>query len=128
LNAAVLPVGPNQVIEDGEHVAAVFDHTREHGAKMGLTLRILVPFCKHRRGHFDVAPQLVWGVASQEQAVEKSGLTLRKLEVRGDLRRHELYERGHSESAVYRKLPPRQVGLSSRCREPVNLAGYRTQY
>jgi len=91
----MLPVAPDEGIENGEDVAAVFDHTREHVAQLWLFFRVLVPLRQHRSGNFDVAPQLLGGMAAKEQAVEKGGFPLRKHEVRGDFGRYELDDRGH---------------------------------
>src|SRR5438270_5218553 len=55
-------------------------------------------------------------MATEEEAVEKSGFPLRKIKVQRDFRGNELLRhRGHGEKAVYRKASRRQVVPSPEC-------------
>ena len=110
LNALLLAVPTNEGIEDGEDMAAVFKHARKNVAQAGLALGFAVPLSEDRRRHLDVATELFRGMATEEEAVEKSGFPLGKIEVQRDFRGNELlWHRGHGEKAVYRKASRRQV-------------------
>src|ERR1700740_312145 len=69
-----------------------------------------MPFSQYRTRHFNVPPQLIGGMAAQEEAVEKGRLALRVLEVLQDLGRNELWHRGHREKGSL----PKRVSTSSR--------------
>jgi len=63
-----------------------------------------------RGRHFDVTTELLRGMSTKEEAVEKSGFPLGKIEVQRDFRGNELLRhRSHGEKAVYRKVSRRQV-------------------
>jgi hypothetical protein len=63
---------------------------------------------------------LIGGVAAEEQAVEKSRLALREVEIVDGFGRSELWHGGHKKNAVYPKARPRQVGLEFLCYVPGN--------
>ena len=111
LNTLRVTIRTHKGIEDGQDVAAVIHHARKNIAKLRVAFCLAVPFGQDDCGHFDVLPQLVRGMAAQEQAIEKGGLTLREVEIVHDFGGNELWHRGHRENAVYRKAAPRQVGL-----------------
>jgi hypothetical protein len=127
LHALGVGLGVDQSLEDGEHVAAVFDQSRENVAKGRLALGHAMPFEQHRLGNFNVAAELFGGVPTQEQAVEESRLALREVEVvlglfdrlgcgwysRVGIGLH-LHLHLKTEKAVYRKFSARQVVPSSR--------------
>jgi len=75
---------PDEILEDGKNVAAIFDDALEHGAEARLALRFAVPFGEHRGGDGNIAAQLFGFVPTQEEAVEKSGLALGKLKILQD--------------------------------------------
>ena len=112
LNALRLAVGSDQGIKNSQHVAPVIHHALENIFQLRIALGFAMPFGKNRAGHFNVAPQLVRGMAAQKQAVEKGGLALRILEILQRVGGNELWQRGPKENAVYRKAFPRQVGLT----------------
>jgi hypothetical protein len=120
LNALRLAVGPDQGIEDGQHVPAVVHHALENIFQLRVALCFAVPLGEDCARHLDVPAQLVCGVATQKQAVEKSSLALRILKILKRIGWYELWQRGHKENAVYRKAFPRQVGLTIPCRVPDN--------
>jgi len=109
LDALQLAVPPNQRVKDSKDMAAVFDHAGKDVTKLRLALRFAMPLGEDCGRHFDVAAQLLGGMAAQKEAVEKSGFALRKIEVQGDFGGNELCHRGHGERAVYRKASRRQV-------------------
>ena len=109
MDALLLAVPADERVKDGEDVAAVFDHTRENVAQLRLAFCLAMPLGEDRRRDFDVAPQLLDRMATQEEAVEKGGFPLRKIEVQRDFGGNELCHRGHGEKAVYRKASRRQV-------------------
>jgi len=120
LDPTRLFVVTDQRVENGQDVAAVLYHAREDVAQLRIALGLTMPLRKHRRGNLDVTPKGFRGVPAEEQAVEKRRLALRKLEIAGRVGRHELWHRGHKESAVYRKVGRRQVGLGFACCVPSN--------
>ena len=81
LHALGARFGVDQSLEEGEDVAAVFDHARENVAQRGFALRLAVPFEQHRLRNFDVPAKLFGGVPAQEQAVEECCFPLRKVEI-----------------------------------------------
>ena len=128
LNALLLAVPTNEGIEDGEDMAAVFKHARKNVAQAGLALGFAVPLSEDRRRHLDVATELFRGMATEEEAVEKSGFPLGKIEVQRDFRGNELlWHRSHGEKAVYRKAPRRQVVPGLGCYVAGN-PGPKTRY
>src|SRR6267154_760131 len=90
-------------IEYREHMPAIIHHARKNIAKLRIAFCLAVPFGKHHRGDFDVPSKLVRGMATQEQTVKESCLTLREVEIVDDFGRNKLWHRGHKENAVYRK-------------------------
>jgi len=52
-------VKADQRIEDGQHVATVFDDALEDIAEAGLVLGFAVPFGQHGGRDFDIAAELV---------------------------------------------------------------------
>src|SRR6266478_7279649 len=91
----------------------VINHAREDGAKLRVAFCLAVPLGEHRCAYFDVLPQLVRGMAAQEETIEKCRFPLRKVEIMHDFGGNELWHRGHGENAVYRKTGRRQVALRS---------------
>ena len=115
LDALLLGVPPDQRIENGKDVPAVFDHAVEDVAELGVAFGVAVPLQQDGLGHFDIAAQLFRRMAAQEQAIEKRRFPLGKREVCGDFCRNDLGNRGHKKNAVYRKASPRQVVQAVRC-------------
>jgi hypothetical protein len=72
---------PDEVLENGEHVLPVAEHTLEQRAQVRLALAFAVPFGHHRRRNGDIAPQLLGRMAAQKQTVEKGCLALWELEI-----------------------------------------------
>ena len=97
LDALFLCVPAYERVEDGEDMAAVFDHAVEDVAEFRVAFGVAVPLQQYRRGHFDIAAELFRGMATQEEAVEKRRLALRKREVCGDFHGNDLCNRGHKE-------------------------------
>src|ERR1700737_2122701 len=97
LNALRVTVRTHQGVEYGQDVSAVIHHARKNITKLRVAFCLAVPFRKDHRRYFDVSPQFVRGVAAQEEAVEKGGLTLRKVEIVHDFGGNELWHRGHRE-------------------------------
>jgi hypothetical protein len=128
LNALLLAIPANERVEDGEDMAAVFKHARKNVAQTGLTLGVAVPLGENGGRHFDVTTELFRGMATEEEAVEKSGFPLGKIEVQRDFRGNELlWHRSHGEKAVYRKAPRRQVVPGLGCYVADN-PGPKTRY
>ena len=130
LNALLLAIPANQGIEDCQDVTPVLDHPRENVAQARFALRFTMPLRKNRGRHFDVPTQLLGGMAAKEEAVEKSSLPLRNIEVQRDFGGYELCHRGHGERAVYRKASRRQVVRGTGCYVADNPvpAGAQTRY
>jgi hypothetical protein len=120
LNALLLPVPAYKGVEDCEDVPAVFNHSRKDITQAGLTFCFTMPFGEDGRGNFDIATELLGGMAAKEEAIEKSGFPLRDIEVQRDFRRNKLCHCGHGERAVYRKPSRRQVVPCSGCYLPDN--------
>ena len=78
LNALLLSVPADQGIEDGKDVAPVFDHAIENVAKFRIALGVAVPLQEDRRRNFDIAAELLWRMAAQEEPIEKRSFTLRE--------------------------------------------------
>src|SRR5260370_30292413 len=93
-------------------MTAIIHHARKDVAELRVALCLVVPFGKNRRGHFDVTPQLLRGISTQEQPVEKRGFTLREVEVVNDFGRNELWHRGHGERCSLQKSAPASSGTS----------------
>lgn len=125
LEALGLAVGTDEGIKDSKDVAAIVNHAGEDVAELGVALGFAMPFGKNHAGDFDVAPQLVCGMATQEQAVEKGGFALREVEIQQHIVGNRLCRSGHGESAVYRKFCARQVGLTVFCRVGGNTGSCR---
>jgi hypothetical protein len=116
LNALLLGVPPDQGVENGQDMAAVFDHAVEDVAEFGVALGVAVPLDHDGLRHFDVAAKLFGRMPAQEQAVEKRGFPLRECEVCGDFGWYDdLCDRGHKKNAVYRNASPRQVVRNGGC-------------
>ncbi len=109
LEMAMLRLRTDQRVENGEDMAPVFDHPREHTAKLRLALGIFVPLGQNRSRNFNVSTQLFRGMSAKEQAVKERGFALRKREIRNYLGRQDGSDCRHSKNAVYSKLRPRQV-------------------
>jgi len=122
LQVAVLAVGADQRIKNGEDVATIFNHTRKHVAKMGFAFCVLVPLGQNRRWYLNVTAQLFRRMSAEEQAVKEGSLALRKSKIRNHIGRQNGCDRGHSKNAVYSKLLRRQVERQFQCREPVKVA------
>jgi hypothetical protein len=86
----------DEVFKNGQNVAAIFDDPFEHRAEARLALGFTVPFSKNGGGYGDIPAKLVGFVASQEEAVEKGGFSLRELEVLQDFF-YRIGLRGHIE-------------------------------
>jgi len=71
----------DEVFEDGQHVPAIIHDSFEQPTEVRLALRFAVPLGEDGRRDFDIAPQLLSGVAPQEKAIEKRSFPLRKLEL-----------------------------------------------
>lgn len=99
LDALLLGVPADQGVEDGEDVAAVFDHAVEDVAKLGVALGVAMPFQQHGGRNLDVTAELLGRMAAQEEAIEKRRLPLGKREVCGDFYRNDLGDRGHKEKS-----------------------------
>ncbi len=99
----------DQGVENGEDVAPVFDHTREHTAQLRLALGVFVPLGQNRRRNLNVSTQLLRGMSAKEQTVKERGFALRKREIRNYFGRQDGSDCRHSKNAVYSKLRPRQV-------------------
>jgi hypothetical protein len=87
LNAVVLHFRIHQGIEDGQNVAAVFQHAREDTAQLRLALRFPVPFGKHGGRNLDIPAKLLGGVSAEKKAIEKGRFALRILEIHSDFSR-----------------------------------------
>src|SRR5258708_2156196 len=94
LNALGMTVRTHKGIENRQDVTPVIHHARKNVTKLRIAFCLAMPLGEHHCGHFDVSPQLVRGMAAQEQAVEKSGFTLREVEVMHDFGGNELWHRG----------------------------------
>src|SRR5271167_1139331 len=70
-----------QIVTDGEDVLALLGDAFEDRAKLRLAFGLAIPFREDSRGDANVAAKLVSRVTAQKEAVEKSGFTLRELEV-----------------------------------------------
>jgi len=114
-----MAVRPYEGIENGQDVTAVIHHARENITKLRVAFCLAVPFGEDHRGHFDVSPQLVRGMTTQEEAVEKSGLALREVEIMHDFGGNELWHGGHREKC---SLPKSRAASS---RTPVFPAAFR---
>ena len=110
LDALRLAVRPDERVEDGEHVAPVIYHALKNIFQLRIALGFAVPFGEDGARHLDIAPQLVSRMAAQEQAVEKSRLALRILEILQRIDGDELWQRGHKEKCSL----PKSVSASSR--------------
>jgi uncharacterized protein (DUF697 family) len=103
LDALWANVRTDEGIEDGQDVAAIIHHARKNIAKLRIALGLAVPFDEYRLRHFDVSPQLLRGIATQKQAVEKGRLTLREVKIVNDFGGNELWHRGHRERCSLQK-------------------------
>ena len=119
LNALRVTIRTHKGIEDGQNVTTVIHHARKNITKLRVAFCLAVPFGEDDRRHFDVLPQLVRGMATQEQAVEKGSLTLREVEIVHDFGGNELWHRGHREKCSL----PKSCAASSRT--TVFLAAFR---
>jgi hypothetical protein len=81
LDSLGLAVRADQGVKNGENVAAVIDHAGEDVAEMGVALGFPVPFGEDGAGHFNVAPQLIRGVAAKEKPIEKGRFALWELQL-----------------------------------------------
>ena len=109
LNALLLAIPTNERIEDGQDMPPVFQHARKNVAQARLALCFAMPLGEDRGRHFDISAQLLSGMTTKEEAVEKRSFALWKIEVQRDFGGNELCHRGHGEKAVYRKASRRQV-------------------
>src|SRR5258707_6614458 len=120
LNALLLPIRADQRIKDSEDMTAVFNHAGKNVAQPRLAFRFAMPFSKHRGRHFDVAAELLGGMAAKKETVEKRGFPLRDINVQRHFRGNKLCHCGHGERAVYRKASRRQVVPCPGCYVPGN--------
>ena len=128
LNALLLSIPTNERIEDGQDMPPVFQHARKDVAQARLALCFAMPLGEYRGRHFDVTTELLRGMSTKEEAVEKSGFPLGKIEVQRDFRGNELLRhRSHGEKAVYRKASRRQVVPGLGCYVADN-PGPKTRY
>src|SRR5258706_3518369 len=115
LNALRVTIRTHKGIEDGQDVATVIHHARKNIAKLRVAFCLAVPFGQDDCGHFDVLPQLVRGMAAQEQAIEKGGLTLREVEIVHDFPQREaatLLDSGRANASTALTDPARQPASS----------------
>jgi hypothetical protein len=115
LEAVVLHFRADEGIKDGQDVPAIFEHAGENVSELWLALGLSMPFGKNCRRNLNVLAQLLRGMPSQEQTVEKCRFPLRILEIHSDFGRQVGGHGRHRKNAVYRKSFPRQVELGSRC-------------
>src|SRR5258707_6826292 len=121
LDAMVLYFGPNQGVEDGEDVPAVFEHEGKNITKLRFELGLAMPLRQNGRRNLDVLAQFVRGMPPQEQSVEKCRFPLRILQIHSDFGRQISRYGRHRKNAVYRKSFPRHVELGPRCVRLVNI-------
>ena len=81
LNAGGAGFAADEGIEDGQDVAAVFDHAVEGVAQAGLALGFPIPLGQHLRGHINIAAKLVGGMAAEKKPVEERRFALWELEI-----------------------------------------------
>jgi hypothetical protein len=81
LNADRAGFETDEGVEDGQDVAAVLYHAVEIVAQAGLALGFAVPLGQDLGGHFDIAAELVGGVATEKKPVEEGCFALRELEI-----------------------------------------------
>src|SRR5438270_4765866 len=110
LNALRLAIGPDQGIEDCQHVAPVIDHALKNIFQLRVAFGLAVPLGEDGAGNLDIATQLVGGMTAEKQAVEKRRLALRILEILQRIGGNELWQRGHKEKCSL----PKSVSASSR--------------
>src|SRR5260370_4031857 len=106
MNGLQVTVGPQKTIKDGQDVPSVINHASKNIAKLRIPFRLALPLRQDHRGHFYVPPQLVRGMAAQEQAVQKGPLALREVEIMHDFGRNELWHRHHGEPCTLLKTRP----------------------
>src|SRR5260370_7189916 len=87
LDAMVLYFGPNQRVEDGEDVPAVFEHARENITKLGFALGFAMPLGQNSGRNLDGLAQFVRGMPPQQHSLEKSRSPLPILQIHSDFRR-----------------------------------------
>jgi len=75
---------PDQILENSEHMPAIFNDAFKHRPKVRLALTLAVPLGQNRRRNGNVPPQLLRIVAAQEKAVKKCSFTLRELKILHD--------------------------------------------
>jgi hypothetical protein len=109
LDALLLSVPAHQGIENGEDVAPVFDHAIKNVAQFRIAFGVAVPLQEDRRRDFDIAAELLWRMAAQEEPIEKRRFPLGKGEVCGDFYGNDLGYRGHKEKCSL----PKSVSASS---------------
>ena len=71
----------DQVLKDRKNMPAIADNAFEQRAQSRLSPRFAIPLGKYGGGDLDVAAQFLGRVATEKQAVEESGLSLRELKI-----------------------------------------------
>jgi hypothetical protein len=105
-----LAVGAYKGIKDCEDVSTVLNHAMENIAELRFAFGFAVPLEKNGLRNFDIPTQLIGGMATQKETVEKSRLALREGEVVDDFGGNELWHRGHREKGSL----PKRASASSR--------------
>src|SRR5271169_4266627 len=96
LEVSMLPVRTDQRIENGQYVAAVFEHARKDVAKLRFPFRIFVPLGENRRWHPDIATQLFRGMSAKEQPVKEGRFALWEVQIHNHFGRQHGSDRRHS--------------------------------
>lgn len=76
LQAGSFLLVPHQAIEDGEDLFTIGINALQGFAERLLEIACLEPFIQHGGGDVDILAQCFYGVAAQEQAIEKCRLPL----------------------------------------------------
>jgi hypothetical protein len=110
VNALRQAVGAYQRIEDGQHMAPIVDHAGKNIAEMRVALAFAVPLGEDGAGDFNVAAQLVGGMAAQEESIKKGGFALREFQILQDVHGNGLWNSRHRE----KRSLPKSFAASSR--------------
>src|ERR1700730_8320516 len=112
-------------------MTAVVHHAGEDIAELRVALRFVMPFGEHCGGNLNVAAQLFGRMSTQEQAIEKGRLSLRKVVIMHDFDGHELWHRVHGEKCSLQKSPSTSsrthVLLPRCCQLPLSRIRHRSQ-
>jgi hypothetical protein len=80
LEFLVPAVAADEVLKNGQDMLAVAHDAFKQRAKLRLMLRLPIPLCQNCCGYLDIPAQLIGGMTTEEQAVEKGCLALRELQ------------------------------------------------